>query len=68
MSSLSNASGVPRQSPKIVTGQRTAEEIAAACIAEAHGNADRACALAGKRARGAKLRHAYVLIGNKLLR
>jgi len=65
MNDVSNPTAPRRQA---VTRERTAEEIAAACIAEAHNNVERACALAGKRARGAKLRHAYVLISNKLLR
>jgi len=61
MSDVSNPTAPRRQA---VTKERTAEEIARACLAEAHNNVDRAHALAGKRARGAKLRHAYVLIGN----
>ena len=65
MRDVSNSTAPRRQA---VTKERTAEEIAAACIAEAHNDVDRACALAGKRARGAKLRHANVLISRLLPR
>jgi hypothetical protein len=49
-------------------GHCTPEQIARECLAEACNNPDRAIALAGKRARGAKLRATVVAIGSALLR
>jgi hypothetical protein len=46
----------------------TPAELARQCLAEAHNDPDRAIALAGKRARGAKLRATYAVIGNALMR
>jgi hypothetical protein len=44
------------------------EQIATECLEEAGNDLERACALAGRRARGAKLRLVHVAIGNALLR
>jgi hypothetical protein len=42
----------------------TPQELARECLAEADNDLDRACKLAGKRARGAKLRAVTVAIGD----
>jgi hypothetical protein len=46
----------------------TPEQIARRCLAEAHNNPDRAIALAGRYARGGKLRATVAAIGTGLLR
>jgi len=49
----------------MTTNIATPEQIARECLAAAHNNRERAIALAGKRARGAKLRAVVRAIGNE---
>lgn len=49
-------------------GSSTPAQIAAKCLAETGNDLDRALALAGKRARGAKLRAVVVAISDALRR
>jgi len=61
--------GSGSQQPSVTRARAlTPRQLAEQCLAEARNNPDKAIALAGKRARGWKLRATVVVIGNALLR
>jgi hypothetical protein len=63
-----NTTAYIKRQPSTSKRDLTPEQLARACLAEARGIRNKAIALAGKHARGAKLRAVVREIGNALLR